>query len=98
MRILGFDWDETNRRKVEEHELDADDVEALFESGDPYVFRHSFDSGRRIALGLVPDGRFVLVVFEYDHSIRWVRVVTAYEPTSTQWWKKYATAKGLNQD
>ncbi len=64
VRILGFDWDETNRR-------------------------------RHIALGFVPDGRFVLVVFEHDPETRWVRVVTAYEPTQSGWWHRYAKAKGL---
>ncbi len=34
MRILGFDWDETNRRKIEDHDLDPDAVEELFAGGD----------------------------------------------------------------
>jgi uncharacterized DUF497 family protein len=96
MRVSGFDWDDTNRAKLELHDLVPDDVEALFEAGDPYVFRHP--GGRRhIALGIVPDGRFVLVVFEYDLSTRWIRVVTAYEPTNPGWWRKYAQAKGLQR-
>jgi hypothetical protein len=48
-----------------------------------------------IALGFVPDDRFVLVVFQYDEATCWVRVVTAYEPTSNRWWKIYAKAKGI---
>ena len=96
MRILGFDWDAINRKKVESHDLETDDVEALFESGEPWVFRHTTDAGRTLALGFVPDGRFVLVVFEHDKTTRWARVVTAYEPTNPGWWKKYAGKKGLD--
>lgn len=93
MQILGFDWDATNRRKLELHDLGPGDMEELFESGSPHVFRR--DQIRHLALGFVPDGRFVLVVFEYDQETLWVRVVTAYEPTNTGWWKRYAKAKGL---
>lgn len=98
MRILGFDWDDTNRSKLAAHDLEPDDVEALFDTGNAYVFRHTSDRRRHIALGFVPDGRFVLVVLEHDQTTRWVRVVTAYEPTNPSWWKKYAQAKGLGED
>jgi uncharacterized DUF497 family protein len=62
MHVLGFDWDETNRSKLRLHGLDPDDVEALFDVGDPYIFRHPQFGRRHIALGFVPDDRFVLVV------------------------------------
>jgi uncharacterized DUF497 family protein len=87
MRVLGFDWDEANRGKLELHGLDADDIEG-----------HSSTPKRLMALGFVPDDRFVLVIFEYDRETRWVRVVTAYEPTNPGWWKKYAKAKGIDED
>lgn len=95
MRLRGFDWDEANRRKVERHDLDADSVEDLFEAGDPLVLAHPTKRGRFLALGFVPDGRFVLVVFEYDSQTHWARVVTAYEPSSEKWWAKYSRAKGV---
>jgi uncharacterized DUF497 family protein len=95
VRILGFDWDEVNRRKVEAHDLEPDDVESLFEAGDPDVFDHPKRKGRHVALGFVPDGRFVLVVFEYERETRWIRVVTAYEAENERWWEIYAKAKGL---
>jgi uncharacterized DUF497 family protein len=94
MVILGFDWDETNRRKLELHDLAAEDVEDLFELGRPYIFKHPKNPSRHVALGFVPDERFVLVVCEYDKQTRWVRVVTAYEPSSEEWWKTYSKAKG----
>ena len=89
MRILGFDWDETNRAKVELHDLDPESIEDLFECGAPWFLRHPTVRGRFLALGFVPDERFTLVVFDYDPTTRWVRVVTAYEPTSPKWWKEY---------
>lgn len=95
MRILGFDWDETNKSKLELHDLEPHDAEALFDLGAAFVFNHPSDSRRHIALGFVPDDRFVLVVFEYNKTTRWVRVVNAYEPTNPRWWKKYAQAKGF---
>ena len=95
MRLRGFDWDEANRRKLEHHDLDADAIEDLFESGDPLVLAHPTTRGRFVALGFVPDRRFVLVVFEYDREAQWARVVTAYEPTSRKWWAKYSETKGL---
>lgn len=71
MQILGFDWHATNRRKLGLHDLGLDDIEELFESGSPHVFRR--DRIRYLALGFVPDGRFALVVFEYDQETLWVR-------------------------
>ena len=96
MRILGFQWDAINREKLAAHDLEPDDVEWLFELGDPDIFDHPTHRGRFIALGFVPDDRFVLVSFEYDKKTRWVRVVTAYEAEHERWWKIYAKAKKLD--
>ena len=95
MLILGIDWDETNREKLDLHDLDPDDVEFLFDEGDPVFLEHPRSAERYIALGFVPDERFALVVFQYDKETRWVRVVTAYETTSETWWKRYAKTKGI---
>jgi uncharacterized DUF497 family protein len=95
VRILGFEWDEVNRGKLSAHDIEPEDVEWLFELGDSDVFDHPIRPGRMIALGFVPDGRFVLVAFEYDQETRWVRVVTAHEAEHERWWKIYAKAKGL---
>jgi uncharacterized DUF497 family protein len=89
MRILGFDWDETNRRKIEDHDLDPDSAEELFAGRDFVVIPHPTKAERYLGLGFVPDGRFVVVVFDYDRETHWVRVVTAYEPTSPRWWRQY---------
>ena len=96
MWILGFDWDETNRRKLRLHGLDEGSIEDVFDTGDPYFIQRRSQPGRYVALGFASEGRFVLVVFEYAEETRWIRVVTAYEPTDSSWWKKYAKAKGLD--
>lgn len=95
MRVFGFDWDATNRAKLASHDLAADDIEWLFALGDPDIFDHPLHRERFIALGFVPDDRFVLVVFEYDAKTRWIRVVTAHEAEHERWWKIYAKAKNL---
>lgn len=97
MRILGFEWDARNVEKLALHGLVPDDVEALFESGEPAFFGHPAVEGRWIALGFAQAERFVLVVFEHEEETRWVRVVTAYEPTSSRWWKIYGRAKGIEE-
>jgi uncharacterized DUF497 family protein len=89
VRIRGFDWDETNRRKIEGHDLDPDSIEELLAGDDALVVPHPSKRERCLALGFVPDGRFVVVVFGYDRETHWVRVVTAYEPTSPRWWHEY---------
>ena len=94
MKIDGFDWDEFNIAKVKDHDLDVDEIEELFESGDPVFMRNEEHPGRQIALGFVPDGRFVLVSYERDDETRWIRVVTAYEPTHEKWHLIYSKAKG----
>ncbi|MFC1611279.1 hypothetical protein ACFL6C_09985 [Myxococcota bacterium] len=47
-------------------------------------------------LGFVPNGRFVLAVFEYDSEPQWVRVVTAYEPDSERYWRFYEKKKNIS--
>jgi len=89
MKYFGFDWDEVNSSKLAAHDLTTEDVEDLFDDTRPVFLRHPKRGDRTIALGFVPDGRFVLVVFEYRGETRWVRVVTAYEAQHERWWKVY---------
>ena len=98
MRILGFEWDKINTTKLKAHGLEAGDVEELFDEG-PVVLRHPEHKNRWIALGFLstPEDRFVLVSFEFDNETRWVRVVTAFEPTSEKWWRIYAKAKNIKK-
>lgn len=93
MKVAHFDWDAGNVSKVEAHDLSPEDVECLFVDGDPVFRRHSRIPGRSIALGFVPDDRFVLVVFSYAKRRKAIRVITVYEPTEAAWRIKYETLK-----
>jgi uncharacterized DUF497 family protein len=93
VRISSFGWDRDNIAKVEAHDLSPDDVEWMFVDGAPLFRPHSRMPGRFIALGFVPDGRFVLVVFAYNKRRRVVRVITAYEPTEPEWRIRYEANK-----
>ena len=95
MQVLGFDWDTVNTTKLAVHGLTPEDIEELFVDGRPCFARHPQNAKRKVALGFASGERFVLVVFEYNAETRWVRVVTAYEPTSERWWREYE--KGIKK-
>lgn len=94
--IAGFTWDDISTEKLEVHGLCPEDVEDLFDQ-DPLILRHPDHPNRWLALGLLsmPDDLFLLVSFELDDETGWVRVVTAFEPTSDKWWRLYAKSKGI---
>ncbi|OGQ88487.1 MAG: hypothetical protein A2289_08920 [Deltaproteobacteria bacterium RIFOXYA12_FULL_58_15] len=93
--IGGFVWDSINTEKIDDHGLEREDIEGLFDEA-PVVFQHPKYPQRWMALGFVPepDDRFLLVSFEINDT-SWVRVVTAFEPTNEKWWRIYAKAKGI---
>jgi uncharacterized DUF497 family protein len=93
VKVSRFDWDAGNVSKVEAHDVSPEEVECLFIAGDPVFRRHSRTHGRALALGFVPDGRFVLVVFSYNKRRKAVRVITAYGPTEPEWRIKYEALK-----
>jgi uncharacterized DUF497 family protein len=78
MRWTQVVWDPTpggNVEHVEEHGLTTDDVDHVLEH--PGFWELSRSSGRGCVFGHVPDGRFVVVVFEEIGDV--VTPVTAYE-------------------
>ena len=78
MRWTQVVWDPTpggNVEHVEEHGLTTDDVDHVLEH--PEFWELSRSSGRGCVFGHVPDGRFVVVVFEEIGDV--VTPVTAYE-------------------
>lgn len=79
--------------KVEAHDLSPEDIECLFTDGEPVFRPHSRTPGRAIALGFVPGGRFILVVFAYNKRRKAVRVISAYEPTEPEWRARYEALK-----
>jgi uncharacterized DUF497 family protein len=93
VRVSHFDWDAGNVSKLEAHDLSPEEVELLFIDGDPVSRRHSRIRSSVIALGFVPDGRFILVVFSYSKRRKAIRVITAYEPTEPAWRIQYEALK-----
>jgi uncharacterized DUF497 family protein len=78
MRWTQVVWDPTpggNVEHVEEHGLTTDDVDHVLQH--PEFWELSRSSGRGCVFGHVPDGRFIVVVFEEIGDV--VIPVTAYE-------------------
>ena len=74
-------WDDANDPEgnihhIAEHDLTIDDVEEVLAA--PASEGRSNSSGCPAIWGHVPDGRFIIVVFEAIDQDR-IRVVTAYE-------------------
>ncbi len=78
MRWTQVVWDPTpggNVAHVEEHGLTTDEVDHVLQHYDREAISQS--SGRTCVFGHVPDGRYIIVVFEEDGDV--VIPVTAYE-------------------
>ena len=81
MFYSGIIWDEEddpqgNVQHVAEHDLTVEDVEEILAA--PESEGHSKSTGHPAVWGHVPDGRFIIVVFEaIDEDT--IRVITAYE-------------------
>ena len=74
-------WDDEadplgNVQHIAEHDLSVADVEAVLAS--PVSEGHSTSTGLPAVWGHVPDGRFVIVVYD-EVDADTVRVITAYE-------------------
>ena len=93
MRYSSFIWDpaddpDGNVQHVAEHDLTVEDVAEVFAA--PVSEGHSASSGLPAIWGYVPDGRYIIVIFEeIDEDTAYV--VTAYdvpEPVSKRKKKK----------
>ena len=78
---LRFLWDDPddpngNIEHLTDHDLTIDDIERVL--ADPVSEGTSRSTGLPVAWGYVPDGRYVLVVYE-KVAEQTIRVVTAYE-------------------
>jgi uncharacterized DUF497 family protein len=81
MKFATIFWDEDddpdgNVHHVAEHDLTVDDVEVVLAA--PVSEGKSQSTGLPTVWGYVPDGRFIIVVFELIEP-ETIRVVTAYE-------------------
>jgi uncharacterized protein len=81
LQVSGFDWDDGNRAKCQEHGVSIAEIEALFARG-PRVApdtKHSADEDRLIAVGKTSTGRplFVAFTMRTKEGRRLIRPVTA---------------------
>jgi uncharacterized DUF497 family protein len=81
LRAGGFDWDEGNRGKCQQHGVSIFEIEDLFMRS-PRIApnpRHSVDEDRLIAVGRTNTGRPVFVAFTMrtKNKRRLIRPVTA---------------------
>ena len=81
LRVGGFDWDEGNRKKCQQHGLSITQIEDVFTNG-PRVapdLKHSGGEDRLIAVGRTKGGRpiFVAFTFRTKDKRRLIRPVTA---------------------
>ena len=81
MKYSSIIWDEQddldgNVRHIAEHDLFVDDVEEVLAA--PVSQGYSKSTGHPAVWGHVPDGRFIIVVFE-EIDADTIRVITAYE-------------------
>ena len=79
MPWFDFIWDDGEEGNVEhiaEHGLTPEDVEEVVQN--PRSTDKSRSSGRPVATGYTPDGRYVFVVYELMDDVT-VYVVSAYE-------------------
>ena len=74
--IWDFEGEDGNDAHIAEHGLTTDDVEHVLTN--PDVEAVSRSSGRPIAFGYAPDGRYVCVVYEQFDDIT-IYPVTAFE-------------------
>lgn len=79
--VAGFDWDDGNRDKCQQHGISAEDVESLFAR--PVMILpdegHSLAETRFKAIGQTATGRHVFVVFTLrDHKGKvYIRPISA---------------------
>jgi uncharacterized protein len=76
VEVAGFDWDEGNRKKSQEHGVSLMEIEAVFH-GTVHVFpdpTHSRGEERFIAIGKTPAGRNVFIAFTLRTFVNEARI------------------------
>ena len=79
-RITGFDWDEGNSRKNEQHGVSMAESEQVFFNVPLITLedsRHSHQEPRFHALGKTDDGRQLHMTFTVCHHWEKIRVISA---------------------
>jgi uncharacterized DUF497 family protein len=79
-KVIGFEWDEGNARKNEQHGVSMAEVEQVFFNFPLLVLpdaKHSETEPRLHALGKTHDGRRLHISFTLRDADRFIRVISA---------------------
>jgi hypothetical protein len=79
-KVIGFEWDDGNARKNEQHEVSMAEAEQVFFNSPLLVLpdpKHSAAEPRFHALGRTNDGRRLHISFALRESGQLIRVISA---------------------
>ena len=79
-KVIGFEWDEGNSRKNEQHGVSMAEAEQVFFNSPLLVLtdpRHSEAEVRFHALGKTNEGRRLHISFTLRHAEQFIRVISA---------------------
>jgi uncharacterized DUF497 family protein len=79
-KVIGFEWDEGNARKNEQHEVSMAEAEQVFFNSPLLVLpdpKHSEVEPRFHALGKTNEGRRLHISFALRYAARLIRVISA---------------------
>jgi len=79
-KIIGFDWDEGNARKNEQHSVTQAEAEQVFFNVPLLILpdpRHSEEESRFHALGTTHEGRRLHLTFTLRNEEQLIRVISA---------------------
>jgi uncharacterized protein len=79
-KVIGFEWDEGNARKNEQHGVSTAEAEQVFFNAPLLVLSDAKHSGTELrihALGKTHDGRRLHVTFTLRDAERFIRVISA---------------------
>jgi uncharacterized DUF497 family protein len=79
-KVIGFEWDERNARKNEQHGVSMAEAEQLFFNSPLLVLsdaKHSETEPRFHALGKTHEGRRLHISFTLRDADRFIRVISA---------------------
>lgn len=80
MEIFGFEWDQSNRTHIAQHNILPDEAEEIFL--EKYFLRRTH-SGRYVVYGQSLYGRYLFIVFEKLKGNA-IRVITARDMTDKE--------------
>ena len=79
-KVIGFEWDDGNARKNEQHDVSASEAEQVFFNSPLLVLpdlRHSESEPRFHALGKTHEGRRLHISFTLRNNGQYIRVISA---------------------